>query len=101
MEFIKYSELTQTYNRQTIVPLRPNLNGYSARNVGTSVAIVNNKRLLPAPFAGVSGEAVSMGGNLGEIYEGIIEIKFEAAGNDAVEITQKFYVPGKGVPEKE
>ena len=101
MEFINYGEFTQTYTRQTIVPLRPNLNGYSVRNVGTSVAIVNNKRLLPRPFAGVSGESFSMGGNLGELYEGIIEIKFEAGGGDAIEVTQKFYIPGGSVPEKE
>lgn len=97
MNLMPYNAITGTYTQDTEVEVQNFCNGYVARNTGDTIVFVNGVRLLPAPGVGLSGESISVGGNLGEIYKGRIQVRFNAPLGAAptVEITQKFYLTEK------
>jgi|HubBroStandDraft_5_1064220.scaffolds.fasta_scaffold00865_19 hypothetical protein len=89
-----WNESTQQYTVATNIPVDQWCNGWTAINRGTTICIVNGDPLNP-------GESKDFGGNLGEIYEGRIDISFKVQvppplviTNLAV-VTQKFYTGGR------
>jgi hypothetical protein len=77
--------------------LDKNCNSFMVENTGDTVAIVEGKRLLAMPGAGVAGQSFSVSGNAGEKYTGRLRVEFAtpAGANPQVEITQKFFIPEK------
>lgn len=89
----EFNALVQVYRQQTEVEVQNLCNGFAARNIGDTVALVNGITLQPPPGPGLSGESVSIDGNGDEIYRGRIQISFAGVGiNPVVEIVQKFYI---------
>jgi hypothetical protein len=85
----------QTYSKSLDVPVDEMCNGWTVINKGTAgTAIrVNGVPLNAPPAAGQSGESLSSGGNLGELYRGRLSIAVEAA-DTAPEfvVIQKIYL---------
>jgi hypothetical protein len=97
MQCYKYNEAVTIVTGSLIYDLTPRCNGYVAVNIGDTIAIVNQKRLLPAPGPGLSGESAGVQGNLGEIFTGTngsIPVFFGTplGVNPKVMIIEKFYV---------
>lgn len=93
MKLILYNALPQYYTNTQYVTIVKGCNGWSARNVGDDVVRINGIPLLPRLIPGTSGEAMSIGGNLGEAYDGLIQIVFAGlTANPMVEIIQKYYL---------
>ena len=69
-----------------------NCNGLTFINRGSVVCFVNGIPLSPNPTAGLSGESISFGGNLDEIYAGRANISFAPGANPLVIVVFKFYV---------
>ncbi len=67
----KYREVEQAYGEQMRVIYPPYTNGYSLFNNGNTNIILNNTETL------VPGASKSVGGNLGELYDGRLDVKFE------------------------
>lgn len=72
-------------------------NGFIAVNKGDVLVRINGFPLLPYPpgHPELSGESMTVGGNLGEIYRGRIQIVFPAPApgqSPSVWIIQKFYL---------
>jgi hypothetical protein len=90
MEFINYSTSNVLYQRQISVTVDKLCNGFSAKNAGTTIVLLNGEPLQP-------GESKSIGGNLGEIFVGRIDIAFllptpaPATIVNACYVTQKTY----------
>lgn len=80
-----YNVIVQTYTQQQEIEVTARCNGWSARNIGTDTAKVNGITLT-------TGQSVTIGGNLGEIYEGRIQVSFLTALNPLLEIVQKYYL---------
>lgn len=104
MQFISYNTTkAQDYIINGRVARVENCNGFVAINTGDTPVRVNGQLLWPAipdPISGQrisNGESINLGGNLGEIYIGFIEIEFVAPfGTDPrVTITQKYYTVGR------
>lgn len=90
---LEYNVIQQTYTSQQDVEVSKYCNGFVARNIGNDTVFINGIQLLPAVAPGLSGETFSIGGNVGEIYRGRIQIVFAGAGlTPLVEIVQKFYI---------
>lgn len=81
---------TVTDKRSIIVDER--CNGFTCINQGDDTAIVNGVMLHPgSPTA--NGESWAIGGNLGEIFRGRIDIKFEGVGTaPQLLVIQKIYL---------
>ena len=90
---IAYNVIVQNFYAADEVEVTPLCNGFSARNLGDTTAFVNGVRLLPSLVAGQTGEVMEIGGNLGELYKGRIQLMFTGAGiAPQIEIIQKFYI---------
>lgn len=69
-------------------------NGFTLKNAGNSICIINGDPLEP-------GESKAFGGNQGEIIIGVYNFKFQAIASpppgyvqvDSAILTEKFYVP--------
>lgn len=94
MDFIRYNVTGAVpYTQGGIVKRVDNCNGFIAINTGDDIAWINDQIIYPGVPGTVSGESVSVGGNLGEIYLGLINLKFNGVGaNPEVSINQKFYI---------
>ncbi len=93
-DFLKYNTTTNVYNISQTVPKAKFMNGFLATNIGDTIVTVNRKILFPSATPATSqGDAVSFGGNAGEIYIQDIDISFAAPAGviPRVEIVQKFY----------
>lgn len=88
-----YSINCQTYQQSLEVPIAVGCNGWTAINNGDTRVTVENIELLPALAPGATGAAIQIGGNLGELYAGRIQILFDqpTGVNPSVQIIQKFY----------
>lgn len=84
-KLLQYNISTQQYAGAEDVPTMDFCNGFSVRNIGTSVCVVMGDALAP-------NESKSFGGNRGEIFVGRIDIKFTGAGNNLALVTQKYYM---------
>lgn len=79
----------ELHNLSVIVPQR--VNSFMIENYGTVTAYFNNRPILAAPAPGLSGEAVSVEGNDGDIFDGTIDITFDAGGTQEVWISWYIY----------
>lgn len=78
-------------NRTAIIP-DENCNGFTVINKGLVDCEINGINLKPAS-PGASGESISFGGNLGEIYRGRIDVSFpNGIVNADVLVIQKVYL---------
>lgn len=89
--FIKYTISTQVYSADQQVVWEKNLNGFSIHNTGTTQLLFNQDLLEP-------GESKTIGGNIGEVFEGRIFLTFQTQTPappviiNQVTVTQKYYV---------
>jgi hypothetical protein len=99
MQFIGYNTTgSQKYNVDQLVARVDNCNGFFAINTGDCPVRVNDQILYPGTPGTNSGEGMTVGGNLGEVYLGWIKIAFDLTGGGTapeVSIVQKFYVIDK------
>lgn len=92
-KFIRFNQTGAMPYRTSIV-LKPEryCNGFFCVNVGDTIVRVNGHILYPGTPGTSLGDAVTFGGNAGEIYSGNIEIIFNTGGaNPAVTVDQKYY----------
>lgn len=90
---VKYNTLFNTYRENQGVQLDDKCNGYTVINTGTCNVVVNGI-LLHSGTATNNGESFSIGGNLGEILNGRIDISFipPFGANRQLTIIQKIYL---------
>lgn len=92
-KFLKYNFTgAQPYNQSTYVRPVENCNGFKATNTGAVIVRVNDEILYPGTPGTVIGDSITFGGNLGEVYKGIIKITFDAGAGAEVTINQKQYI---------
>jgi hypothetical protein len=90
MKFLKYSISNVLYQRQISVTVDRLCNGFSAKNAGNTIVLLNGEPLQP-------GESKSVGGNYAEVFVGRIDVAFAmpdpAPGTpvNACYVTQKTY----------
>lgn len=83
----------QPYTKATIVKPVENCNGFFITNTGDAIATVNGHVLYPGTIGTNNGDSITIGGNAGEIYAGVVSIFFGAGATPMVTIEQKFYLP--------
>ena len=92
MQKYPYNFLINFYTQNTHVIVDEMCNGYTAINKGTIRAMINGIELLPGSGT-ASGESISFGGNLGEIFSGRIDVTFPSGNVGAnVCLIQKIYL---------
>jgi hypothetical protein len=90
-DLLYYNESDQAYNAPISVPLAKLLNGFTVKNTGNTIAIVNGAPVNPNGSKGT-------GGNRGEIYMGRLDIAFQLpvpappVPINQVVVTQKYYI---------
>lgn len=93
LQVVRYNLLVSTYAGNQDVVVDPKCNGWTAINKGTLVARVNGIPLNPPPAAGLSGESYTVGGNMGELYEGRLQVVVGVGDpTPLVVIIQKIYI---------
>lgn len=93
MKQYPYNFLINIYTQNTHVIVDEGCNGFTAINKGTVDTSINGIILKPGTGT-ASGESISFGGNLGEIYKGRIDVTFPSGSAGAnVVIIQKIYLP--------
>lgn len=98
MEFLKYNiTKAQPYTISGYLKLVPNVNGIKVTNTGADLVFVNDEPLYPGLPGTAIGDSITIGGNLGEIFLGTVDIRFSGTGtNPQVLATIKFYIlPGQ------
>jgi hypothetical protein len=88
---LSYNFSSAQYTAPQKLPLDELCNGINVMNIGSSVAYVNGIPLSPPVTGQTVGDSYTIGGNLGEIIFGRVDISFEG-GTGAVVVVQKFYV---------
>lgn len=96
MENRFYDIISKDYYTSGEVTVDPDCNGWTAINNGDQLVRVNGIPLKPFPAGHpeLTGAAVAIPGNLGELYKGRIWIAFDdslGGTNPWVSIIQKFY----------
>jgi hypothetical protein len=90
-----YNEDVKSIIKQTRVPLGQRVNGFTVKNAGTTLLIMNGEVLQP-------GDSKATGGNRGEEYTGRCDINFQvpvpapAVITNQGYVTIKFYVDAPG-----
>jgi hypothetical protein len=90
-KFLKYNVSTQIYVQAGDVRVVDHVNALLLHNTGNTNLIVNGDILIP-------GQSKSIGGNVGEIFAGPLELRFMIPSpapspiTNEVRVTQKFYV---------
>lgn len=92
MEYNTYNLVNMTYSQNAKIVVDKYCNGFSIINIGASNMVANGVPLAPPVPPALLGEAVSFGGNLGELFDGRIDISFTGAVGRCI-VTQKIYVP--------
>lgn len=87
-----YNISVGNFNAAQEVKLDPRCFAFMVENIGTEIAFVEGKRLLPSPGAGAVGQNFSVSGNRMELYKGRLRINFAGGGVPLLEITQQFYI---------
>ena len=97
METVQYDFIAQSYERGGDIKVDQYCNGFTAINTGDTLVTVCGIPLKPFPpgHPELTGAAIAIPGNLGELYRGRIWIVFsDVPGvNPQVVIIQKFYKP--------
>ena|ERR1700679_2454171 len=88
MYFLKYSTSNVLYSRTISVTVDRYCNGFSAKNAGTTIVLLNGEPLQP-------GESKSVGGNYGEIFVGRIDVAFQVPSPAPATITNACYITQK------
>lgn len=90
----EYNTETGIYTKSGYVDVMPKCNGYTFTNLGDAIAFVNDMVVYPSSTPATAlGDSRSVGGNEGEVYKGILRVRFDVAGaNPKLEIVQKFYL---------
>jgi len=75
----KYDIIAKTYDQGGEVPVDPRCNGWTAINTGDTLVTVCGIPLKPYPAGHpeLTGAAIAIPGNIGEIFEGRIWIVFD------------------------
>lgn len=98
MNFKAFNETTQNYQAGTNVQVQRHCFGYSVTNIGTAIIEVNGKRLFPSAVpATIAGDSLSVSAPAGQLYKGVLQIKFIAPLGAApnCEVTQLYYLDPK------
>jgi len=97
-----YNVVTSRYTRSGSYSMPDLVNGYQVTNIGAVTVQINGQTLFPsATPATILGDSLSVGGNLGEIYKGNMEITFATSErNTAFGYIQKVY-PSKTITENQ
>ncbi len=97
MECAFYDIISQTYETGGEIKVDERCNGFTAINTGDTLVFVNNIPLKPFPAGHpeLTGAAIAIPGNLGEIFRGRIWIVFGQLPGVTPQVTiiQKFYKP--------
>ena len=93
MKKYPYNFFVNTYMQNENVTVYDLCNGYTAINQGGEDVLVNGVLLKKATTT-TSGESISFGGNLGEIFNGRIDISFPngTLNNAKLVLIQKVYL---------
>lgn len=89
---IAYNIYGQGYYTNQYVKPDPKCNGWTAINRGTGLAYINGIPLAPPAVPGTAGDSFSVGGNLGEIWGGDLNISFEPGFTNNLVLVQKYYL---------
>lgn len=95
MRFLKYSTSNVLYNRAISVTVDKLCNGFSAKNAGTTIVLLNGEPLQPGADENLAGETKSIGGNYGEVFVGRIDIAFAVPDPAPSEIINACYITQK------
>ena len=87
----QYNFSSQSYIKNGFATLDRFCNGFTAINIGTTVATVNGIPLNPGTPGTSNGDSITIGGNKGEILKTRVTISFGAGNTGNVLIIQKFY----------
>lgn len=90
MQIYNISVVNMTESGQVIV--MDNCNGFTFANNGTSIVYVNDMPLYPGTPGTNLGDAWEVGGNAGEVYKGLIQVRFDTGGINNLIVVQKNYV---------
>lgn len=97
MECVYYDIISQTYETGGEIKVDERCNGWTAINTGDTLVMVNNIPLKPFPPAHpeLTGAAIAIPGNIGEMFRGRIWIVFANTPGISPQVTiiQKFYKP--------
>lgn len=90
-----WNQSTLVYNEGGSIPVVPNCFAFMFTNVGDTTAFVNGMIIYPPAMPGALGDSRSVSGHWGDVYQGTIELRFQApvGAAPAVEIVQLFYQP--------
>jgi hypothetical protein len=95
-DLIQYNVSGQGYYSDQYIKPDPLCNGWTAINRGDGLAYINGIPLSPSPVPGTAGESITIGGNLGEIWGGDLQLSFDKTATVFnVVVIQKFYLPGQ------
>lgn len=89
--FFPYNIAVITIRQSLGLDIGENTNGYIFINTGTTIVTVNGVPLNPGVPGTNNGDNLNIGGNLGEIFKGRIDISF-VTGVGELQVIQKFYV---------
>jgi hypothetical protein len=96
MEFIKFKFINKRYTSYTNVTLDRRCNGIQVVNIGSVIAYVNDFPIHPASDPTLqNGEGFVGGGNIGELYDDRVVIRFDPGAGAAVMVTEKVYITPK------
>lgn len=94
-KILYYNTVTQSYSFPQKVVIQDKCNGFTIRNAGNSILIMDDEQIQP-------GESKAIGGNRNEYFVGRKDISFApqavqpAPRIDLCYVTQKYYVDRKG-----
>lgn len=89
-----YNIAGQLYSVGQYLAVDPRCNAVIIINRGDGVVFINGIPLAPSPLgAGNAGESITLSGNAGEYFRGMLELVFAPGTvNPAAVIVQKFYI---------
>jgi hypothetical protein len=90
---IEYNIIQRTVKINSPIVIEQYCNSITIINIGITIAEVNYIPLNPGTPGVNNGESVAIGGNIGEIFNGRIDIAFPAGGVGSVIVIQKVYLP--------
>lgn len=88
---LKYDIIRTPYNKNAQVSLDARCNGFTLKNTGTTLLNWDGEYLTP-------GQSVAVGGNVGEVFQGRVDIFFKTQSpapstiTNAALVTQKVYI---------
>lgn len=89
----KFNIFGQYYYQDAYIKPDAKTNAYTVINRGTGIVTINGIPLSPPAVVGQAGDSITIGGHIGEVFGGNLELKFTpgTATPQAV-VIQKFYL---------